>query len=162
MGRVAKRVASIRKVVAERVKKSRGLESQPLSDKNESATGIAAEDTDDDTDETDEEVEVTDDDGEEDFDGDAFSVLLGAGKVDYLGQGTAFKYQRSCQQTSRTQRRARQRQREMQRAANGCEPLTSYFNPMSGKSYTIEVVMVCIVLTDYSYFGMNSSRLHKK
>ena len=36
-----------------------------------------------------EEVEVTDDDGEEEFDGDAFSVLLAAGKADYLGKGTA-------------------------------------------------------------------------
>jgi len=49
---------------------------------------------------SDEEVEVTDDDGEEEFDGDAFSVLLATGKVDYLGKGTAFKYQRSSQQSS--------------------------------------------------------------
>jgi hypothetical protein len=95
MGRVTKRIASIRNMIVKREKSRQ--ESQPssaagslLSDKNESATGMGVEDTDDDGNETDEEVEVTDDDGEEEFDGDAFSVLLAAGKADYLGKGTAF------------------------------------------------------------------------
>jgi len=70
-----------------------------LSSKNESATDVEVEDTDDDGNETDEEVEVTEDDGEEEFDGNTFSVLLAAGKADCLGQGTAFKYQ-SSQQSS--------------------------------------------------------------
>jgi hypothetical protein len=34
------------------------------------------------TDETDDEVEVTDDDGEEEFDGSAFCLLLAAGKAE--------------------------------------------------------------------------------
>lgn len=140
MGRVTKRIASIRNMIVKREKSRQ--ESQPssvtgflLSDKNESAMGMGVEDTDDDGNETDEEVEVTDDDGEEEFDGDAFSVLLAAGKADYLGKGTAFKYQRSSQQSSRTQRRGRQSQRDMQRAANGCVPLTSCFlsGPTLGK-----------------------------
>jgi hypothetical protein len=56
-----------------------------LVDKDESATGMGAEDTDDDGNETDEEIEVTDNDREEEFDGDAFSVLLAAGNADNLG-----------------------------------------------------------------------------
>jgi len=70
-----------------------------LSSKNESATDVEVEDTDDDGNGTDKEVEVTEDNGEEEFDANAFAVLLAAGKADCLGQGTAFKYQ-SSQQSS--------------------------------------------------------------
>jgi hypothetical protein len=93
---------------------------------------MGVKDTNDDGNERDKKVEVTDDDGEEEFDGDAFSVLLAAGKADYLGKG---KYQRGSQQSSRTQHRGRQSQRDLQRAANGCIPLTSYFpsGPTPGK-----------------------------
>lgn len=94
-----------------------------MSSKNESATDVEVEDTDDDGNETDKEIEVTEDNGEEEFDANAFAVLLAAGKADCLEQGIS---EFSAKQLN--QRHARQRQREMQRAANRCEPLTSYFS----------------------------------
>lgn len=74
--------------------------------------------------EDDEDVEVTDND-EAEFDTDAFTMLMDAGKD--LDNFTAYKvpYNRGPQLSKRQERRGAQKQRELAASAHGCRPLTA-------------------------------------
>ena len=84
---------------------------------------MEVEDTDDDGNETDEEVEVTDEDGEEEFDGNTFSVLFAVGKADCLDRKQLSNIKGVLSKAAEPAPCS-----TTKRAANRCEPLTSYFS----------------------------------